>query len=97
MFDQDPRPRDRHRRLVGKLPDRRERAEREKRVQRRFQNVSSFFFRLNQQSICPFLFHNCFPFVPNDAAERRFCLTSLSGIIVFEELMTAPDEMDSKK
>src|SRR5436190_22858452 len=77
-------PNRQRRRLLRKLPDCRQRAEREKRVEPSFQNVSACFFRLNQQSVCPSLFHNCFPFVPNDATERCFCLSSLSVIIALK-------------
>ena len=84
-------------RLLGKLPKRHQRADCEKPIQRRFQNISSFFFRLNQKPIGRSLFHNCFPFLDEDAAPRRFCLSSLRVIIVFEDWMTAADELDSKK
>jgi len=57
--------------LLGKLPDRRHRTDREKRIQRRFQNVSAFFFRLNQQSVARSFFHSCVPFVNEDAAAAR--------------------------
>ena len=85
------------RRLFCKLPDRRHRADCEKRVERGFQNISPFFFRLNQKSVGRFLFHNCFPFLNKDAEPRRFCLSSPRVIIAFEERMTAHDELDSKK
>ena len=85
------------RRLLRKLPDRCHRADCEERVERCFQNISPFFFRLNQESVGRFLFHNCFPFLNKDAEPRRFCLSSPRVIIVFEEWMTARDELDSKK
>ena len=85
------------RRLLRKLPDRYHRANCEERVERCFQNISPFFFRLNQESVGRFLFHNCFPFLNKDAEPRRFCLSSPRVIIVFKEWMTAGDELDSKK
>jgi hypothetical protein len=65
--------------LLRKLPNRSHCAHGEKGVERDFQNVSAFFFRLNKKPVSRFLFHNFLS--SEDAAERRFCLSSLRVII----------------
>src|ERR1700692_170405 len=82
-------------RLLRKLPNRNQAAQRDQAVDRNFHDVSAFFFRLNQQPVSGSLSH-AFSFYCEDVAERCFCLNSLSVIIAFEHWMRGRVESDSK-
>jgi hypothetical protein len=65
--------------LLRELPNRNQAAQPDKAVHCNFHDVSVFLFRLNEQPVSRFLFHNFLS--SEDAAERRFCLSSLRVII----------------
>jgi hypothetical protein len=81
--------------LLRELPDRNQAAQPDQAVDCNFHCVFVFLFRLNQQSVSRSLFH-AVSFCCEDAAERCFCLNSLSVIIAFEHWMRGRVESDSK-
>src|SRR5438067_13184555 len=66
-------------RLPGKLPDRNNRAQTQKRVNDSFDDAQARLFRANQERVCRFMFvvHNMGPsFYGEDVADFSFCLNA---------------------
>jgi len=82
-------------RLFRELPNRNQAAQRDQGVDGNFHHVFVSLFRLNQKPVGRFLSHTV-SFCCEDAAERSFCLISLSVIIAFEHWMRGRVETDSK-
>ena len=86
-------------RLLGKLPDRNNRAQTQKRVNDSFDDAPARLFRANQERVCRFMFvvHNTGPsFYDEDAADFSFCLNAGDrSSLTFERWMQRPDGLDS--
>ena len=82
-------------RLFRELPNRNQAAQCDKGIDYNFHHVFVSLFRLNQKPVGRSLFHTV-SFCCEDAAERFFCLISLSVIIAFERWMRGRVESDSK-
>jgi len=86
-------------RLLGKLPDRNNRAQTQKRVNRSFHDAPARLFRANQERVCRFMFvvHNMRPSFYDEAdADFSFCLNAGDrSSLTFERWMQRPDGLDS--
>ena len=86
-------------RLLSKLPDRNNRAQTQKRVNRSFHDAPAPLFRANQERVCRFMFvvHNMRPsFYDEDDADFSFCLNAGDrSSLTFERWMQRPDGLDS--
>src|SRR6266567_1913876 len=85
--------------LQSKLPERKNRAQTQKRVNRSFHDAPARLFRANQERVCRFMFvvHNMRPsFYDEDDADFSFCLNAGDrSSLTFEGWMQRPDGLDS--